>query len=288
MVNDVHVLPLEAALEPKKKKVSERQQQLRDSALNGLKSLGWGLASMSLMISLWAIFCATIAKDLPGPLATFKALLALTPTAFSNEHDNMGVGLQIWASIKRVAVGFGLGALVAIPTGILMGSVPACRKLLDPIVQILRPVSPLVWFPLSLVAFKALGGTATATLFTIFITSVWPTLINTAFGVSSLPEDYRIVAKVFRFSPHRYVSKVLLPFALPHILTGLRLSMGIAWLVIVAAEMLSGDNGIGFFAWESYNAGSYEQMVAAVVLIGVVGLIMDRGFDWLLRRFDYA
>ncbi len=192
------------------------------------------------------------------------------------------------ASLTRVGVGFGLGALVAIPLGILMGSNPICRRLFDPIVQILRPVSPLVWFPLSLVAFKAMGGTSTATLFTIFITSLWPTLINTAFGVSTLPQDYKNVAQVFQFSRGRTLRKITIPFALPHILTGLRLSMGVAWLVIVAAEMLSGDTGIGFFAWESYNAGSYDQMVASVMLIGFVGPIIDRIFEALLRRYDSA
>ena len=184
--------------------------------------------------------------------------------------------------------GFALGSIVAVPLGILMGANPICKRLFDPIVQILRPVSPLVWFPLSLVTFKALGGVATATLFTIFITSLWPTLINTAFGVGSLPDDYKNVARVFQFSKGRYLRRILLPYALPHILTGLRLSMGIAWLVIVAAEMLSGDMGIGFFAWESYNAGSYDQMVASVILIGIVGLILDRVFDRVLKKFDYA
>lgn len=289
MVNEVRSLPLEGAMEGKTaRQPSLRQEKIRETALGALSSLGWGLASMGLMLVAWTIFCLTIGKDLPTPLLAFKTLWLLSQTAFSTDHDNMGIGWQIWASIQRVAIGFGLAGVVAVPMGILMGSVTAFRKLLDPIVQILRPVSPLVWFPLSLVAFKAMGGTSTATLFTIFITSLWPTMINTAFGVSSLPEDYRTVARVFKFSPQRYVTKILMPFALPHILTGLRLSMGIAWLVIVAAEMLSGDTGIGFFAWESYNAGSYEQMVAAVMLIGVVGLVLDRGFDWLLRRFSYA
>jgi nitrate/nitrite transport system permease protein len=154
-------------------------------------------------------------------------------------------------------------------------------------VQVLRPVSPLVWFPLALVAFKNMGGVSSSTLFTIFVTSLWPTLINTAVGVASLPSDYKIVAKVFRFSRARYMRKILLPHTLPYVLTGLRLSMGTAWLVIVAAEMLSGDMGIGFFAWDAYNAGSYEKMIAAVGAIGGVGLALDRGFSALARRFDY-
>ena len=198
-----------------------------------------------------------------------------------------GIGFQVLASMRRIAIGFTLSAAVAIPAGMLIGVSPTIRKLFDPIVQVLRPVSPLVWFPLALVAFKNIGGVSSSTLFTIFVTSLWPTLINTAVGVSSLPADYRIVAKVFRFSRARYLRKILLPHTLPYVLTGLRLSMGTAWLVIVAAEMLSGDMGIGFFAWDAYNAGSYEKMIAAVAAIGGVGLALDRGFSALSRRFDY-
>jgi nitrate/nitrite transport system permease protein len=259
-------------------------QQLKLSAVN----VAWNLASLGLLVLGWQIVCMTIGKDLPTPLTATATLIELLRTPFNTDPNNIGIGVQLGASLKRVTIGFFLGAMVAIPLGVLMGSCAICKRLLDPIVQILRPVSPLVWFPLSLVTFKAMGGTSSATLFTIFITSLWPTLINTAFGVSSLPEDYRTVARVFQFSPQRYLSKILLPFSLPHILTGLRLSMGVAWLVIVAAEMLSGDLGIGFFAWDSYNAGSYDRMVAAVVFIGVIGLFIDRIFEALLKRVQYA
>lgn len=259
-------------------------QQVKQSSIN----LGWTLASFALLASVWQIVCLTIGKDLPTPLTATATLIEMLKNPFSTDPNNMGIGVQLGASLKRVAIGFGLGAAMAIPLGVLMGSSPICKRLLDPIVQVLRPVSPLVWFPLSLVTFKAMGGTSSATLFTIFITSLWPTLINTAFGVGSLPEDYRTVARVFQFSPQRYFSKVLLPFAMPHILTGLRLSMGTAWLVIVAAEMLSGDLGMGFFAWDSYNAGSYDRMVAAVMLIGIVGLLLDRVFEAALKRVQYA
>ena len=207
---------------------------------------------------------------------------------FNPDQNAPGIGIQLWESLQRVGVGFALGSAIAIPVGVLMGSSPIAHRLLNPISQILRPVSPLVWFPLGLVAFKAAGGTATATYFTILITSLWPTVISTAFGVSSLPEDYRTVARVFQFTRDRYLRKILIPHALPHILTGLRVSMGIAWLVIVATEMLSGGLGIGFFAWDSYNAGSYERMIVAVIAIGTVGLGIDRAFATVHRRFDYA
>ena len=255
----------------------------RGAAALGVRLL-WNLASIALLLAAWQTLCLTVGRDLPTPLATFRTLSEMLADPFNPDRNSLGIGLQLWESLKRVAVGFGLGSAIAIPLGVLMGSSEIAKRLFNPIAQILRPVSPLVWFPLALVAFKAAGGTATATFFTILITSLWPTIISTAFGVSSLPEDYRTVARVFEFPRDRYIRKILIPHSMPHILTGLRVSMGIAWLVIVATEMLSGGIGIGFFAWDSYNAGSYEKMVAAVVLIGIVGLLLDMVFEGLLRR----
>jgi nitrate/nitrite transport system permease protein len=271
----------------REEKRAEQGRRVLASGSALVKNIGWSLASLAIMLGTWALISATIGKDLPTPLEAGGTLAELLKNPFGADENGPRIGVQVWASIKRVLSGFILGSLVAIPLGVLMGSSPIAKRLFDPIVQILRPVSPLVWFPLSLVTFKALGGVSSATLFTIFITSLWPTLINTAFGVGSLPDDYKNVARVFQFSKGRYLRRIVLPFALPHILTGLRLSMGIAWLVIVAAEMLSGDMGVGFFAWESYNAGSYNNMVAAVVLIGIVGLILDRGFERVMKKFAY-
>ena len=248
----------------------------------------WALASLAIALSVWQLACLTVARDFPTPLASFRVGVILLGSAFTTIDGVPGIGFQVLASLKRIAIGFSLSAAVAIPAGVLIGVSPTARRLFDPIVQVLRPVSPLVWFPLALVAFKAMGGVSSSTLFTIFITSVWPTLINTAVGVRALPADYRVVAKVFQFSRARYLRRVLLPHCLPYVMTGLRLSMGNAWLVIVAAEMLSGDTGIGFFAWDAYNAGSYEKMIAAVAAIGGVGLALDRAFDALHRRVDYA
>jgi nitrate/nitrite transport system permease protein len=256
-------------------------------AAAAVRSAAWSLGSVMIALTAWQLVCLTISKDFPTPLASMRVTLELLRNAFAKVDGMPGIGFQVLASMRRIAIGFSLSAAVAIPAGILIGVSPTIRKLFDPIVQVLRPVSPLVWFPLALVAFKNLGGVSSSTLFTIFVTSLWPTLINTAVGVSSLPADYRIVAKVFRFSRARYLRKILLPHTLPYVLTGLRLSMGTAWLVIVAAEMLSGDMGIGFFAWDAYNAGSYEKMIAAVAAIGVVGLALDRGFGALARRFEY-
>ena len=278
--------------------IVDRREDVRDrlrarlargtvAARAAVRSTGWSLASLAIVLSVWQLVCLTVSRDFPSPMASLRVALTLLGSAFVRVDGTPGIGLQALASLRRIAVGFSLSALVAIPAGVLIGASPTTRRLFDPIVQVLRPVSPLVWFPLALVAFKNLGGVSSSTLFTIFITSLWPTLINTAVGVSSLPADYRIVAKVFRFSRWRYLRRVLLPHALPYVLTGLRLSMGTAWLVIVAAEMLSGDMGIGFFAWDAYNAGSYEKMIAAVAVIGGIGLALDRAFDALSRRADH-
>jgi nitrate/nitrite transport system permease protein len=270
-----------------RRRVRALSVQVLPAFVSTMRSVAWALASLAIVIGVWQLVCVTVSKDFPRPLASFRVTLDLLGNAFTTIDGTPGIGFQVAASMRRIALGFTLSALVAIPAGVLIGVSPTIRKLFDPIVQVLRPVSPLVWFPLALVAFKNMGGVSSATLFTIFVTSLWPTLINTAVGVSSLPSDYKIVAKVFHFSRARYVRKILLPHTLPYVLTGLRLSMGTAWLVIVAAEMLSGDMGIGFFAWDAYNAGSYERMIAAVVAIGGVGLALDRGFNALYRRFDY-
>jgi nitrate/nitrite transport system permease protein len=269
------------------RRVRELSERALPAAAAAARSAAWSLGSLAIALGVWQLVCLTISKDFPTPLASFRVTVELLRNAFAKVDGTPGIGLQVLASMRRIAIGFSLSAAVAIPAGILIGVSPTIRKLFDPIVQVLRPVSPLVWFPLALVAFKNMGGVSSSTLFTIFVTSLWPTLINTAVGVASLPSDYKIVAKVFRFSRARYLRKILLPHTLPYVLTGLRLSMGTAWLVIVAAEMLSGDMGIGFFAWDAYNAGSYEKMIAAVGAIGGVGLALDRGFSALARRFDY-
>ena len=248
------------------------------------------VASLSILLAVWALLCASFAKDLPTPIATFKALgLMLAHPYFVASDGTMGVMNLVYASLVRVFLGFGLGSIIAIPLGILMGTSPLAKRLIDPISQVMRPVSPLAWFPLAQVVFLTLGDKTmpAAIIGTIAITCLWPTLLNTAFGVASLHEDYRTVSRVFQFSTSRYLSKILLPFALPHIVTGLRLSMGIAWLVIVAAEMLSGQSGIGFSAFDAYNQGRLDDMMATIIIIGAVGLVLDRGFDFLQKKLSY-
>ena len=177
-----------------------------------------------------------------------------------------------------------MGSIVAIPIGILIGANTFCKQVFYPIVQLLKPVSPLAWFPIGLVVFK---DTGLATIFIVFITSLWSTLINTSFGVASIPQDHKNVAKAFGFSNMRYLTKILIPYSLPHIITGLRLSISVAWLVIVAGEMLSGGAGIGFFVWDSWNALSLEKVISAILIIGIVGLLFDRIFTYFESNVAY-
>ncbi len=259
---------------------------ITQASLEFIKSSLWTLAGCGILMAIWGLISAMTSNALPSPIATMKTLWQLVSHPFyDNGPNDKGIGLQIYSSIIRVFIGFALGSVVAIPTGVLIGASEICKKLFYPLVQLLRPVSPLAWFPIGLVIFKNAGN---ATIFMIFITSLWPTVINTAFGVASIPDDHRNVARAFAFSKWRYFTRILLPFSMPHILTGLRLSMGVAWLVIVAGEMMSGGIGIGFFVWDSYNGGSLEKVMSAIILIGTVGLLLDRGFDMIAKKFSYA
>jgi nitrate/nitrite transport system permease protein len=249
-------------------------------------SLFYNTIGLVFFIAFWYGISLVTQGNLPTPLATFQVFWELVKDPFYDFGPNdKGIGLQLWSSIIRVFSGFGLGALVAIPIGILMGASAFAKKVFYPLIQLLKPVSPLAWFPIGLVAFQSASK---ATIFIIFITSLWPTLINTAFGVASLPDDHKNVAKAFGFSKWKYLTKVLIPFSLPHMITGLRLSIGVAWLVIVAGEMLSGGIGIGFFVWDSWNALSLEKVISAILIIGLVGLCLDRLFSVIEKRFTYT
>lgn len=249
------------------------------------KSLFYSILGFGLLLGMWYIVSLITKGELPTPFATLAVFWELVTDPFYDYGPNdKGIGLQLFSSLVRVFIGFSLGSLIAIPIGVLMGANAFCRKVFYPIVQILKPVSPLAWFPIGLVVFQS---ASTATVFIIFITSLWPTLINTSFGVASIPDDHKNVAKAFGFSKWKYLTKVLIPFSLPHIITGLRLSIGVAWLVIVAGEMLSGGMGIGFFVWDCWNALSLERVISAILIIGIVGLILDRGFSFLEKKVTY-
>jgi nitrate/nitrite transport system permease protein len=248
-------------------------------------NVAYFLASMVILLGLWHLISVITKAEIPNPASTWIVFKELVADPFYDYGPNdKGIGIQLLSSLGRVSTGFALGSLIAIPMGLLMGSTQIGMKLLNPIVQILRPVSPLAWFPLGLLAFKASDG---ATIFIIAITSLWPTVINTAFGVSSIPDDHKNVGKAFGFSKWKYLTKIMLPFALPHIITGLRLSIGIAWVVIVAGEMLSGGVGIGFFVWDSWNGLSLERILVAILIIGTVGLLFDKAFNALQNAFSW-
>ncbi|MGV3587801.1 MAG: nitrate ABC transporter permease [Adhaeribacter sp.] len=253
---------------------------------SSLESAAYTLGGFGILLLVWYLISKVTADALPGPFATLAVFWELIKDPFYDYGPNdKGIALQLISSLGKVFLGFGLGSLVAIPFGIIMGANSFCRKLFYPIVQILKPVSPLAWFPIGLAVFQSAGS---ATIFIIFITSLWSTLINTAFGVSTIPADHKNVAKAFGFSTWRYITKILIPYSLPHIITGLRLSISVAWLVIVAGEMLSGGLGIGFFVWDSWNALSLEKVICGILIIGLVGLLLDKVFTLLEKRFSYS
>lgn len=264
---------------------NEKLKLILNSVLIKLKSTAFAGIGIALFIGFWSLLSFYTKDALPGPLATFTVLKEMLSDPFYDYGPNdKGIGLQLFNSIKTVLLGFLLGSLVAIPIGILMGASTICKQIMYPIVQLLKPVSPLAWFPIGLVVFK---DTGMATIFIVFITSLWSTLINTSFGIASIPQDHKNVAKAFGFSKMRYLTKILIPFSLPHIITGLRLSISVAWLVIVAGEMLSGGAGIGFFVWDSWNALSLEKVISAIIIIGIVGLIFDKFFTYVENKVSY-
>jgi len=198
--------------------------------------------------------------------------------------NDKGIGIQLAYSLGRVLLGFGLAALAAIPLGFLIGMSPLVYKALDPFIQVLKPVSPLAWMPLALYTIK---DSAISSIFVIFICSVWPMLINTAFGVASVRKEWLNVARTLEVGPFRTAFRVILPAAAPTIMTGMRISIGIAWLVIVAAEMLVGGTGIGYFVWNEWNNLSIANIVTAILLIGLVGLLLDQGLARLTKLVTY-
>jgi nitrate/nitrite transport system permease protein len=249
------------------------------------KSFLFACVGLFLFGGFWTLLSIYTEEALPGPVATLTVLKEMLSDPFYDYGPNdKGIGLQLFVSIKTVLMGFLMGSLIAIPIGILMGASTVCKQIFYPIVQLLKPVSPLAWFPIGLVVFK---DTGMATIFIVFITSLWSTLINTSFGVASIPQDHKNVAKAFGFSKWRYLTKILIPYSLPHIITGLRLSISVAWLVIVAGEMLSGGAGIGFFVWDSWNALSLEKVISAILIIGIVGLLFDRIFTYFENKVAY-
>ena len=245
-----------------------------------LAGIGWGAIGAVLIVAAWQVLAWRV-DTLPTPAETFTELGHQLGDALHNGGPNdKGVALLLGASLRTVMMGFVAAGLVGVPLGLAMGASRRVWQITNPAIQFLRPVSPLAWFPIWLIVFKDAPNAAVCV---IFITSLWPIVLNTATGAASVPQDQRNVARVFRLKRRSYVRHVLVPHTMPSVVSGLRVSMGTAWMVIVAVEMLSGASGIGGKVWEAYNALNLAQVTACIVLIGVVGLIIDFGFLRLAR-----
>ncbi|WP_169121871.1 nitrate ABC transporter permease [Xanthobacter sp. SG618] len=232
------------------------------------------LVMVVLLGLLWEILCSGAGATLPAPSriwADSKDLI-LDPFFVAGPQD-IGLGWRVLVSLQRVAVGFGLAAVAGIALGAVVGQSVWAMRGLDPIFQVLRTVPPLAWLPIALAAFRDSNPSA---IFVIFITAIWPIIINTAVGIRNIPQDYRNVAQVLRLNPLEFFWKIMLPSAAPYIFTGLRIGIGLSWLAIVAAEMLTGGVGIGFFIWDAWNSSRLPDIIVALVYIGLVGFVLDR------------
>jgi nitrate/nitrite transport system permease protein len=239
---------------------------------------------LAFMVLVWGIISIK-SSGIPTPAETLtKAIALFSDPFYSNGPNDQGIGWNLWSSLKRVGMGFGMAALVGIPLGFMIGRFKFLGAMFNPIISLLKPVSPLAWLPIGLLVFKAANPAA---IWAIFICSIWPMIINTAVGVQRVPQDYMNVAKVLNLSEWKIVTKILFPSVLPYMLTGVRLAIGTAWLVIVAAEMLTGGVGIGFWVWDEWNNLNVPHIIIAIVVIGVVGLLLEQALVAIARAFTY-
>jgi nitrate/nitrite transport system permease protein len=244
------------------------------------------LVGVAAALLFWAGAATFVSPDLPSPLKTWEEskLYILKPLEKRGEMDQ-GILLMAYYSLVRVAKGFLIAVVFATPLGFLIGSSKLFFRMLDPIMQVLRPISPLAWLPLGLVVFKQ---SEPAALFTIAVCSMWPTVINTMTGVRSIPPDYMNVARVLRLSRWQTFTKIMIPATMPYVFTGYRLSLGLAWLVIVASEMLTGTPGVGGFLWQEYNSLIYSHILLCIIVIGIVGFTLDRLMGFVEVRLKSA
>jgi nitrate/nitrite transport system permease protein len=232
------------------------------------------LVMLVLILTVWQILCMKPGATLPAPSKIWtEAYDLIVDPFFVAGPQDIGLGWRVLISLQRVAIGYGLAGLIGIALGTIIGQSVWAMRGLDPIFQVLRTISPLAWLPISLAAFRDSQPSA---IFVIFITSVWPIIINTAVGIRNIPQDYRNVAAVLRLNHLEFFWKIMIPSAAPYIFTGLRIGIGLSWLAIVAAEMLTGGVGVGFFIWDAWNSSRLSDIVVALVYIGVVGFILDR------------
>ena len=241
---------------------------------------GLGIAAV---VILWALVSQTVAPDLPSPIKTWSESRRYVLDPFFKDGEmNQGIGRLAFYSLVRVGKGYLLALLIGTPIGFLLGLSRGFHQSFDPIIQFLRPISPLAWLPLGLVVFQK---SEPAAIFTIALCAMWPTVINTAVGVRGISQDYLNVGRVLKLSRTKMLMKIIIPASLPYVFTGYRLSLGLAWLVIVAAEMLTGTPGVGGFLWQEYNSLVYSHIILSVITIGAIGFVLDRLMGLVEARF---
>jgi nitrate/nitrite transport system permease protein len=269
---------------PKKEKKEKKPRAPLDLRAFWMRVLP-PLAGFGLLVLVWELVAMSSTTGFPSPLATWQqALTVFSDPFYSNGPNDQGVGWNVLSSLQRVALGFGLAAAVGIPAGFAIGRFEFLSRMFNPLISLLRPVSPLAWLPIGLLVFK---GANPAAIWTIFICSIWPMVINTAVGVQRVPSDYMNVARVLNLSEWKIFTRILFPAVLPYMLTGVRLAVGTAWLVIVAAEMLTGGVGIGFWVWDEWNNLNVANIIIAIFVIGIVGLVLEFALIKLATAFTF-
>lgn len=259
---------------------------LRDFLAMAVPAIVLPAVTFLLVLVAWSMVQASLVPELPTVQETWaKAVEVFSDPFYVYGPNDMGVAWQVMYSLARVLSGFALAVLVGLPVGFLIGTSRVFETAWMPLIQILRPVSPLAWLPIGLLLFKSVDPSA---VFVIFITSIWPIILNTAVGVRAVPSDYTNVARVLNFNRSEMVRKIYIPATMPYILTGMQLSLGTAWMVIVAAEMLTGGIGIGFYIWDEWNNLSVPSIIVAIGIIGVVGIALEALMKLVQRRFDYG
>ena len=253
---------------------------MQHSLVSRLMLPGLGIAAV---VIFWALVSQTVAPDLPSPVKTwYESSRYVLEPFFKDGEMNQGIGRLAFYSLVRVGKGYLLALLIGTPIGFLLGLSRGFHQSFDPIIQFLRPISPLAWLPLGLVVFQK---SEPAAIFTIALCAMWPTVINTAVGVRGISQDYLNVGRVLKLSRTKMLTKIIIPASLPYVFTGYRLSLGLAWLVIVAAEMLTGTPGVGGFLWQEYNSLVYSHIILSVITIGAIGFVLDRLMGLVEARF---
>jgi nitrate/nitrite transport system permease protein len=276
---------------PRKEEPVRRPSPVLAAAYRAAAAILPTIVVLGLLLIVWQFACGAPGSSLPAPSKIWAdshdvILHPLKGVTFNGlkpsvDGGDVGIAVHILTSLRRVAIGFGLAAVAGIGLGVLIGQSRLAYRALDPLFQVLRTVPPLAWLPISLAVFQKAQPSS---IFLIFITAIWPVILNTAAGVQAIPPTYRNVAKVLALNPVQYFTKIMLPATVPHMFTGLRIGVGMSWLAIVAAEMVQGGTGIGFFIWDSYNSSLLSDTIVALVWIGLVGFALDRIVGAIGRR----